>query len=1180
MRASAVGLTIIILASVGVAATAHAQPTAPVNIPLTYWQGAEKLAINVGINGGAARPYIFDTGSPVFNAVYNQSWWPNMPPNPNANNAPSSSLPTSAQFCLGGTTSTFCRGYTGNLVQVPLLSFYKTPSDSAPAATLSASPGYVVNAVYNYGASAGPPPVNLPLPFNPNSPPVDGYFFGTFGAGNFAVDVTTNTNPNFDPEFRTPSGYYGGGVLGQTIVPGLTQGYVIAANGQKNPVSATNGPQQVNGINVTIGGRTMQPVTSCSPCVTVGLTPQMLGQFWARPPNNSWNSGVIPWVLTAAGAFPNPYGGTVGNNSSSEWGSNFQITLTAPGSSSPAIVETVLGLLDAGTLDLTLATSASVAARAAVSNTTTGNVNPGVVLTIAGAAPNGQPIVGLATTSAILTQQGNPQTYDGTLTSEAPGAVTNTIGISFFLQNSVMHDLTNKVIGYTPFFVTDAALATTSDGPLIVNSTNVPLGLAGVVSGPGGVTIEAGGAIQLSATNTYTGVTTIAGASGGLPAGLLLVSGPGSIASSAGVMNNGIFDISRAWDPVSIQSLSGSGQVNLGGQNLTITNASGSFSGTIGDGGAFPVGGGSLTLAGGQFTLAGTGSYTGGTVVSGGSFILAGSLSGGLIVLPAGSFTVASGGSYANPGGVVINLGTTTVNGAMTASVLNAGTLGGTGNIAGSVLNVGTVAPGNSIGTLSIAGNYAQTASSVYQLQVNNTGQSDLVTINGAAALLGGMVVASAPAGIYAPRTRYTILSAAGGLSGAYAGLIGITYPFLQPSLSYDANNAYLNLQIGGFQQAAQTPNQAAVGAALDVGALNATGDFATVLGNLATATAAQGQAFMTSISGQNYSGFSNSMVQGAQLFMNNFATQAGGGTGSRVALAEACDVACDTTSPALWGAWGGALGGLGTVGAGLNTGAVTYNLGGFAAGLDRMMTPNLRAGVTVGYTTGTQWVGGFTGQSFSNTVAAGLYGNYSQGKAYLDGLASYAYSANQMSRAIAIPNLPTRTAQGQTGANQVFGQLEGGYRVDLGGPVDAFVTPFARLQGYTGTQNAFSEFGAQSLDLSVSTQTTSSLRSVLGAQLGGSVDVGWRDKLMAQFRLGWSHEYADTTRPVSAVLAGAPTVPFTTYGANLQRDGVVVGVAASTAVAEGTSLYLRYEANISGQDSNHALTAGVRITW
>ncbi|MEA2908505.1 MAG: hypothetical protein QOJ15_586 [Bradyrhizobium sp.] len=35
-----------------------------------------------------------------------------------------------------------------------------------------------------------------------------------------------------------------------------------------------------------------------------------------------------------------------------------------------------------------------------------------------------------------------------------------------------------------------------------------------------------------------------------------------------------------------------------------------------------------------------------------------------------------------------------------------------------------------------------------------------------------------------------------------------------------------------------------------------------------------------------------------------------------------------------------------------------------------------------------------------------------------------------------------------------------------------------------------------------------------------------------------------------------------------------------STAVADGTSLYLRYESNVSGQDSAHALTAGVRMSW
>ena len=31
---------------------------------------------------------------------------------------------------------------------------------------------------------------------------------------------------------------------------------------------------------------------------------------------------------------------------------------------------------------------------------------------------------------------------------------------------------------------------------------------------------------------------------------------------------------------------------------------------------------------------------------------------------------------------------------------------------------------------------------------------------------------------------------------------------------------------------------------------------------------------------------------------------------------------------------------------------------------------------------------------------------------------------------------------------------------------------------------------------------------------------------------------------------------------------------------ADGTSMYLRYEGTISGSDSAHALTAGVRMSW
>ncbi len=83
--------------------------------------------------------------------------------------------------------------------------------------------------------------------------------------------------------------------------------------------------------------------------------------------------------------------------------------------------------------------------------------------------------------------------------------------------------------------------------------------LAGVVYGQGGINVEGGpskavggGAVQLSAINTYTGPTMIDGAPSGGVQGTLLISGLGSIAASSVVENNGLFDIARAWAPVSI----------------------------------------------------------------------------------------------------------------------------------------------------------------------------------------------------------------------------------------------------------------------------------------------------------------------------------------------------------------------------------------------------------------------------------------------------------------------------------------------------------------------------------------------------------------------------------------------------------------------------------------------------
>jgi hypothetical protein len=68
-------------------------------------------------------------------------------------------------------------------------------------------------------------------------------------------------------------------------------------------------------------------------------------------------------------------------------------------------------------------------------------------------------------------------------------------------------------------------------------------------------------------------------------------------------------------------------------------------------------------------------------------------------------------------------------------------------------------------------------------------------------------------------------------------------------------------------------------------------------------------------------------------------------------------------------------------------------------------------------------------------------------------------------------------------------------------------------------------------------------------AQIGPnrSMDLGWREKLFAQLRLGWSHEYANVGRPVTATLAGAPGFPSPAAGASPRRPTAPSSASAPT---------------------------------
>jgi outer membrane autotransporter protein len=224
--------------------------------------------------------------------------------------------------------------------------------------------------------------------------------------------------------------------------------------------------------------------------------------------------------------------------------------------------------------------------------------------------------------------------------------------------------------------------------------------------------------------------------------------------------------------------------------------------------------------------------------------------------------------------------------------------------------------------------------------------------------------------------------------------------------------------------------------------------------------------------------------------------------------------------------------------------------------------------------------VNSFSGQGWSDNVSVAAYGSFTQAGFYLDALAGYGYYNNQLQRQILIPGLQQRTATGSTGANQFLGQAETGYKLGVYAPAAATVTPFGRLQISSVTQNAFSESGAQSLSLNVAQQTTNSLRTTIGADLGSSIGFGQDKKVDFAVRLGWLHEFANVARPITAAFAGAPGNSFTVFGATPLRNSAVVGLQASTTIAAATQIYLRYDGEIASGTDNHALNFGVRITW
>lgn len=421
---------LVVLMMVSCFCKAQAQQTLPLS--LQNIGGSERLVIYAGIDGSAPLPYLFDTGSSAFNAAYYNGSMQNNATNYSAWSNDGTNV-INAHYDYGSASSGF--GYLINEVRVTNIAIYY-PDSTTVAANLTSFSGFTMGQAieritntsttnpdytdrygnkYNFDPfftdqlSKGKPPEPVSNSFAAGG--MGGGLYGTFGAGLFA-DINSNS----------PSGvnYTNGSILGQAT----TTGWAIIANNVGTNLISTN------------------------PYAILGLNSFITNQF----------TTAAHWITNSTNTFPNS-----GATSGTEFDVNFGYTLS---NSNSAIQWTNATLLDSGTQDNTLNASGKTA-NELINYTNNYKNNGGSIIASNVLSASASDVSGSGTYTFVTTQITNPVTYNSSLN---PGGTnsTSTLGIGFFLNNSVAFDLQNQQTLYTPNIVVNSVPEPSTDGLLVL----------------------------------------------------------------------------------------------------------------------------------------------------------------------------------------------------------------------------------------------------------------------------------------------------------------------------------------------------------------------------------------------------------------------------------------------------------------------------------------------------------------------------------------------------------------------------------------------------------------------------------------------------------------------------------------------------------------------------------------
>src|SRR6201991_1044513 len=792
---------------------------------------------------------------------------------------------------------------------------------------------------------------------------------------------------------------------------------------------------------------------------------------------------------------------------------------------------------------------------------------------------------GTTTLSAANTYTGATSVFGGTLTIAAGGSITSNVSIASVFSAASFNNF-GTVTGGVSNAGTFNNTGTVSGGLTNSGIVNASGGaINGAIANNAGGTFNVGGVVTSDSTFTNAANATFA------------VGGSGAYTLQGLLTNSGVVTVASGGQLIATVG----GIANNAGGSITVA-LGGTVKDDLANAGVVTNNGAYLAnVATNTGTVTNSGIWTGNVVSN------TGTINNNLTW----TGSVSNAGTFINNAGATVSglltstAGTTVNNGTLNGGAfVSRGALTGAGTVANLTVSGGIFAPGN--GTpgsfMTVTGNLAFQSGALYLVALNPATAS-LAKVTGTASLNGGAGGALL-AGNYLAK-QYTILTAAGGVSGTFASFdtLGVPAGF-KTSLSYDPNNVFLNLDLVLAKYAGLNVNQQNVANTL-VNFFNTTGGIPAVFGSLTPGGLSQASGELatrtqqTSFEAMNLflglltdpfvagRGESAAPPAGAPQFAESDEANAYAANGKARSKSEREAYAAvyrkasirDTYDPR-WSVWAAGYGGSQTTdgNATLGSNFARSSIGGVAVGADYRFSPNTLAGFAVAGG-GTRFSVANSGSGRSDLFQAGAFVRHTVGPAYISAALAYGWQDVTTDRTVTIAGSDLLRAN--FNANTFSGRAEGGYRFVAPWIGGVGITPYAAGQFTTIDLPAYAEqaiAGVNTFALTYASKSVTDTRSELGIRTDKSFAMQ-NGIFTLRGRAAWAHDF-NPDRNIAATFQTLPGASFVVNGAAQASDAALVTGSAEMKWLNGFSMAATFEGEFSSVTRSYAGKGVVRYAW